>query len=220
MALAVVTGTNRGIGLELTRQLAARGDAVIAACRTASPELEATGAEIAEGVNVASEAGVEALSRQIGDRRIDLLINNAGILTRESFDDMDFDRMRRQFEVNTLGPLRVTRALSANLGAGSKVAIVSSRVGSLADNGSGGNYGYRISKSGVNMAGMNLWHDLNPQGIAVILLHPGYVDTEMTGHRGPTAPADAARGLIARIDELTPEAGCEFRHAEGDPLPW
>ncbi len=220
MVRAVVTGANRGIGLELTRQLVARGDEVIAACRAASPELEATGAEIAEGVDVANEAGVAALSRRIGGRRIDLLINNAGILTRETFDDLDYDRMRRQFEVNTLGPLRVTRALAGSLGDGSKVAIVSSRVGSLADNGSGGNYGYRISKAGVNMVGMNLWHDLHPQGIAVILLHPGYVDTEMTGHQGPIAPADAARGLIARIDESTPETGCEFRHAEGELLPW
>jgi NAD(P)-dependent dehydrogenase (short-subunit alcohol dehydrogenase family) len=220
MTFAVVTGANRGIGLELARQLAARGDTVVAACRVASPELEAVaGVEIAAGVDVADEAGVAKLSRQIGDRRVDLLINNAGVLTRESFDDLDFDRMRRQFEVNTLGPLRVTRALAANLGAGSKVAIVSSRIGSLADNGSGGNYGYRVSKAGVNMVGMNLWHDLHPQGIAVILLHPGYVDTEMTGHKGPTAPADAARGLIARIDEATP-AACEFRHATGEMLPW
>ena len=220
MTLAVVTGANRGIGLELARQLAARGDTVVAACRNASPELEAlAGVEIAAGVDVADEVGVESLSRQIGDRRVDLLVNNAGVLTRESFDDLDYDRMRRQYEVNTLGPLRVTRALAENLGAGSKVAIVSSRVGSMADNGSGGNYGYRISKAGVNMVGMNLWHDLHPQGIAVILLHPGYVDTEMTGHNGPTAPADAARGLIARIDEATPE-GCEFRHATGEMLPW
>ncbi len=70
------------------------------------------------------------------------------------------------------------------------------------------------------MVGMNLWHDLHPQGIAVILLHPGYVDTGMTGHQGPTAPADAARGLIARIDEATPGTGCEFRHAQGELLPW
>ncbi|MEE8453516.1 MAG: SDR family NAD(P)-dependent oxidoreductase [Limibaculum sp.] len=143
MALAVVTGANRGIGLELTRHLVARGDEVIAACRAASPELEATGAEIAEGVDVADEAGVAALSRLIGERRVDLLINNAGILTRETFDDLDYDRMRRQFEVNTLGPLRVTRALAGNLGAGSKVGIVSSRVGSLAYNGAMSEYGTR-----------------------------------------------------------------------------
>jgi NAD(P)-dependent dehydrogenase (short-subunit alcohol dehydrogenase family) len=220
MTLAVVTGANRGIGLELVRQLAARGDTVIAACRAASPELEALeGVEIVAGVDVADEAGPAALSRLTGGRRVDVLINNAGVLTREAFDDLDYGRMRRQFEVNTLGPLRVTRALAANLGEGSKVAIVSSRVGSMADNGSGGNYGYRISKAGVNMVGMNLWHDLHPKGIAVILLHPGYVDTDMTGHQGPITPADAARGLITRIDGATPGA-CEFRHATGEMLPW
>ena len=127
--------------------------------------------------------------------------------------------MIEQFRVNSLGPLRVTQALADNLHEGSKVAIVSSRVGSIADNSSGNYYGYRMSKSAVNMAGMNLRHDLEPRGIAVALLHPGLVATEMTGGQG-IKPVDAASGLVARIDELSLENTGGFWHAEGYVLPW
>lgn len=220
MARIVVTGANRGIGLELARQLRARGDEVIAACRTANDQLRDLDVEIAEGIDVADEAVGERLAQAVGARAIDILVNNAGILSRESLDDLDFERIRRQFEVNTLGPLRITKAILSNLCEGSKVAIVSSRVGSLADNGSGGNYGYRMSKAAVNMAGVNLAHDLRPRGITVVLLHPGYVGTDMTNHTGPTAPGDAAAGLIARIDEVDMSGTGTFWHAEGYELPW
>lgn len=220
MTLTVITGANRGIGLELARQAVERGDTVVAACRSASDALRSLGVEIVEDVDVAEDAGATRLSAAIGDRAVDILINNAGILTRESLDELDMDRIRRQFETNALGPLRVVKALLANLHRGAKVAIVSSRVGSMADNSTGGNYGYRMSKAAVNMAGVNLAHDLEPKGVAVILLHPGYVGTEMTDRRGPVDPADAARGLRARIDELTLETTGTFRHAEGEELPW
>ena len=220
MARIVITGANRGIGLELARQLAARGDEVIAACRSASPELKALKVEIHEAVDVTDDASVRRFAQAVAGRRVDILINNAGILSHETLDDLDFDRMRRQFEVNSLGALRVTAALLASLDRGSKIAIVSSRMGSLADNGSGGSYGYRASKAAVNMIGVSLADDLKPKGISVILLHPGYVKTEMTGRRGTVEPADAAAGLIARIDELTLEGTGQFWHAEGDPLLW
>ena len=106
-----------------------------------------------------------------------------------------------------------------NLSRGSKLAIVSSRVGSIGDNSSGGNYGYRVSKTGANMVGMNLHRDLAGKGIAVALLHPGYVATDMTGGAGISA-AESAAGLIARIDELTAENSGSFWHAEGYVLPW
>jgi NAD(P)-dependent dehydrogenase (short-subunit alcohol dehydrogenase family) len=115
--------------------------------------------------------------------------------------------------------LRVTEALTDNLQKGSKVAIVSSRVGSIEDNGSGGNYGYRASKAAVNMIGTNLRHELLPRGIAVAILHPGLVATDMTGGSG-IAPADSAQGLIQRIDELSLENSGGFWHAEGYTLPW
>lgn len=159
------------------------------------------------------------LKSAIGDQRVDLIINNAGILRSDKLGELNYDEMTEQFRVNTLGPLRVTEALLDNLVEGSKVAIVTSRVGSIDDNSSGGYYGYRASKTAVNQIGTNLKHDLLPRGIAVALLHPGLVATEMTGGQG-IAPADAATGLIQRIDELNLENSGGFWHAEGYVLPW
>ena len=220
MSNILITGTNQGIGLELARQYTERGDHVIATCRTASAELTALGCEVVEGVDVSNENSVAALAQKIGARSLDILINNAGILTSESFNNLDYDRMRAQYEVNTLGPLRVTQSLSGHLGEGAKVGIVSSRVGSMGDNGSGGNYGYRMSKAAVNMVGVNLSHDLKPRGIAVALLHPGYVRTHMTSGNGLTDARTAAAGLVARMDALTLDTTGTFWHAEGYELPW
>ena len=220
MANIVITGTNRGIGLELVKQYSERGDTVIAACRSKSDELAKLNIEIHEGLDVSDTVSVKHFAASMAGKKIDTLINNAGILTRETIDDMDWDRIQRQFEVNTLGPLKVTTALLPNLKEGSKVGIVSSRVGSLADNSSGGNYGYRISKTAVNMVGVNLAHDLKPKGIPVFLLHPGYVQTEMTGGGGNIPAHKAAKGLIARMDELTLANAGSFWHAEGYELPW
>jgi NAD(P)-dependent dehydrogenase (short-subunit alcohol dehydrogenase family) len=215
----LVTGCNRGIGLELCRIYKERGENVIGVCRTVSSELTDLGIQVIDGVDVADERGVGRLKEQLGDQPLDILLNNAGMLKSDSFDSLDFEGMVEQFRVNSLGPLRVTQALADNLHEGSKVAIVSSRVGSVADNSSGNYYGYRMSKSAVNMAGMNLRHDLEPRGISVALLHPGLVATEMTGGQG-IKPHEAASGLVARIDELTLENTGGFWHAEGYTLPW
>jgi len=220
MSRAVVTGANRGIGLELTRQLAARGDTVAAACRATSAELDALGVDVFENVDVGDQQSVTDFARRLGDEPIDMLINNAGILTSEELDSLDWDRLRRQFEVNTLGPLRVISALIPCMAAAGKIGILTSRVGSMADNGSGGMYGYRISKAGANMVGVNLAHDLKPRGIAVFLLHPGYVKTGMTRGQGFTDPDEAARGLIERMDTLTLADTGTFWHANGESLPW
>jgi len=219
MKTILVTGASRGIGLELCRQLAARGDRVIAACRTASKELRSLPVQVVEDVDVASAESAAQLARTLNGTKIDVLVNNAGILTSESLDDLDFDRMRLQYEVNALGPLRITAALLDNLERGSKVIILSSRVGSMEDNSSGGIYGYRMSKAAVNMAAVNLALDLRPRDIPVMILHPGMVATSMTGGRGIEA-ADSVRGLIERMDELTMETTGSFWHAEGYQLPW
>lgn len=219
MATFLVTGSNRGIGLELCRQLAARGDDVIAVCRESSGELDALDVRVIDGIDVATSDGVGQLAKALGGAQIDVLINNAGILRRDSLDDIDFDAMREQFEVNALGPLRVTRALLGHLHEGSRVAIVTSRMGSIADNSSGGYYGYRVSKTAVNMIGVSLARDLEKQGIVVGLLHPGMVATEMTGGQG-IDPVDSARGLLARIDEMSIDKTGGFWHAEGYALPW
>jgi len=219
MANFLVTGAARGIGLELCRQLGARGDRVIAACRKGDAELESLGAEIHAGVDVTDGAQVAALAAALSGRTIDVLVNCAGILTREGLDDLDIARIPAQFEVNSLGPLRVTGALLPNLAEGSKVIIITSRMGSIADNTSGGYYGYRMSKAAVNAVGISLARDLHDRGIAVALLHPGMVATDMTGHRG-ISPRESARNLIERIDTLALSDSGVFLHANGDPLPW
>lgn len=219
MAHIVITGGNRGIGLELARQYQARGDTVTVVCRSSNPELDALGVRVVDGIDVSQDACMPQLAEAFGDEAIDVLINNAGILLGDTFDTVDFDRMLEQYTVNTLGPLRVTKALVDNVPAGGKVAIVSSRVGSIEDNGSGNNYGYRASKTAVNQVGTNLKYDLLPRDIAVAILHPGLVATEMTGRTG-IDPTDAARGLIERIDDLTLETTGGFWHAEGYRLPW
>lgn len=220
MTFAVVTGSNRGIGLELCRGLRARGYEVLAACRSRSKELDALGVEVVDGVEVSTEAGVKKLKDAVGDRSIDVLVNNAGILAHEALPDIDFASISKQFEVNALGPLRVTAALAPRLKRGSKVAFITSRMGSIADNGSGAYYGYRMSKAALNIAGVSLARDLSSRGVAVALLHPGYVRTEMTGNSGGIAPKDAAQGLLTRIEELTLETSGHFWHQNGEQLPW
>jgi len=219
VATVLVTGCNRGIGLELCRQLQARGDDVIGVCRNTNDDLQSLGVRVIDGVDVADDAGVAKLAEAIGDQKVDLLINNAGILRSDSLETVNYDDMLEQYRVNTIGPLRVTRSLLKNLDEGSKVGIVTSRVGSIEDNGSGNNYGYRCSKSAVNMVGMNLHHDLSPRGIAVMLLHPGLVATDMTRGTGISAE-ESATGLIARLDELSLATSGSFFHAEGYALPW
>jgi NAD(P)-dependent dehydrogenase (short-subunit alcohol dehydrogenase family) len=211
MATVLITGANKGIGLELSRQLTERGDHVIALCRTASPDLEALGVRLCEGVDVTE--------RDLGDTQVDVLINNAGIFENETFGDLDFDRIRRQFEVNALGALLVTSIMQSHLVQGSKIILMTSRMGSIDDNGSGSYYGYRMSKAALNMAGVNLAHDFRSKGIAVAILHPGMVATEMTGRHGIPV-SESAEGLIARIDELRLQDSGGFWHANGERLPW
>jgi len=221
MSFSVVTGANRGIGLALVAALRKRGT-VLAACRSASPELRALGAEVVEGVDVSTDEGLAALVAAVGARSIDLLVNNAGILIwGDRLGELNVEGIRKQFEVNALAPLRVTDALRERLPEGAKVALVTSRMGSIDDNSSGGAYGYRMSKAALNMAGKSLAVDLRGRGVAVAILHPGMVKTDMVGtHGGQVDPADAARDLLARVDELTMETSGGFWHANGQRLPW
>ncbi|NEO32210.1 MAG: SDR family oxidoreductase [Symploca sp. SIO3C6] len=219
MKTYLVTGANRGIGLEFCRQLKALGETVIAVCRSTSSELNNLGVRIESGIDITSDQSVADLAKRLYGTQLDVLINNAGILEKNTLDNLDFDSIRWQFEVNSLGALRVTQALLANLRAGSKVAIITSRMGSIGDNTSGSSYGYRMSKAALSMAGKSLSHDLKPQQIAVAILHPGLVNTLMTGYRGiPTS--EAVQGLLARINQLNLENSGTFWHANGEVLPW
>lgn len=216
----VITGANRGIGLEMAAVWKERGDNVIAVCRKASEDLKQLDVEVIEGIDVSREEDVSQLREKLDGTRIDLLYNNAGIMRSESLDDMNYEQIREQFEVNTLGPLRVTVALLDHMQEGGKVGLMTSRMGSIEDNDSGKKYGYRISKAGLNAAGKSLAVDLRDKGIAVAILHPGYVKTDMTGHTGHIEPREAAERLVQRMDELNPENSGTFWHSDGSVLPW
>ncbi|EAR07528.1 SDR family oxidoreductase [Reinekea blandensis] len=220
MKTAVITGANRGIGLALAERLSQQGYRIIGVCRHSSDELNAIAEQVIENIDVTSAEAVTQLQQALADTPIDLLINNAGLLEDNVLGSIDFDSIQRMMDVNAYAPLRVTEALVANLKPGSKVGMITSRMGSIADNTSGGRYGYRASKAALNAFGKSLAEDLKPKEIAVALLHPGYVQTRMVGFGGLIAPQEAADGLVARLDELTLENSGSFWHSNGERLPW
>ncbi|MEM7436933.1 MAG: SDR family NAD(P)-dependent oxidoreductase, partial [Myxococcota bacterium] len=175
-ASVVIIGANRGIGLALCEQLSRRGDRVVATSRAPSGALAAIdGVDATPGVDVTDRPSIEALAAKLGPQSVNVLWVVAGVLKRVSLDDLDFDVIREQFEVNALGVLGTVVSLLPCLRSGSKVALLTSRMGSIADNTSGGSYGYRMSKAALNMAGRSLSIDVAPRGIAVGILHPGWV---------------------------------------------
>ena len=221
MATYLVTGTNRGIGYEYCQQLQQRGDDVIAVCRSSSKELDQLGIRVETGVDITSDASVAKLASKLQGIELDVLINNAGIINRVSLDNLDIESIREQFEVNAIGPLRLTKALLPHLKTGSKIALMTSRMGSIDDNTSGGSYGYRMSKVALSMAGKSLSHDLRSEGVAVAILHPGLVSTRMTGFTpNGITPTESVKGLLARIDALTLDNTGTFWHSNGEVLPW
>ncbi len=223
MPTTLIAGANRGIGLALCRLHRARGDQVIAVCRTPSEALDALDLRIESGIDFTDTADLAALAERLEGQSLQRLIICAGVLGRESADAIDADaaaRMRQQFEINALAPLRLVLTLLDRLEAGAKVGILTSRMGSIADNSSGGYYGYRMSKAALNAAGRSLAHDLAPRGIAVFLLHPGFVRTDMTGGNGDIDPTQSAANLAARLDALTQDQSGSFWHANGESLPW
>jgi NAD(P)-dependent dehydrogenase (short-subunit alcohol dehydrogenase family) len=221
MARWLVTGASRGIGLELVRQLHARGDDVIATCRTRTPELDAIGCRVVDGIDVGSDDVGAALDGALGEgQTLDVVVNNAGVARWDSLETIDLDAARQELEVNALGPLRVTLALLPRLGDDAKIALVSSKAGSIGDGPSGRNYGYRMSKAALNMLGANLSADLAPRGIHVAVLHPGFVRTEMTGGGGNLDPPESAAGLIRQIDALDASRSGRFFHSDGSEVVW
>jgi len=234
--VAIVTGSGGGLGRAHALLLASRGAKVVV--NDLGGAFDGTGSGTSMADKVVEEirsAGGEAVPNYDGVDtwqggqnivktaldafgKVDILINNAGIFTNETFRDLDFEEIRRNFEVNALGPLRVTHALQDRLRKGAKIVLITSRMGSIGDNGSGAYYGYRMAKAALNMAGVNLAHDLRGRA-SVAILHPGLVATRMTGFAGISTEESAA-GLIARIDALQPEDSGGFWHANGERLPW
>lgn len=217
----VITGANRGIGLALVVQYANNGDVVFAVCRKTSPELDSIkSVTVIDGIDVVNSADLARLSESIADVKIDILINNAGILTEEMLGDIDYARVERQFQVNAIGPLNTSEKLLGQLREGSKIVFISSRMGSISDNGSGASYGYRMSKAALNAAGVSLANDLKTRGIAVGLLHPGFVQTALVNHHGDIDTTEAALRIQQRIEELDLENTGSFRHSNGQELAW
>lgn len=219
MATYLVTGASGGIGTAYCRQICDRGDEAIAVCRSSTSDLDSLNVRVESGIDITSDADTAELAARLQGQAIDVLINNAGLLKRITLNDLDFDGIRQQFEVNALGALRVTKTLLPNLHDGSKVILMTSRMGSIGDNTSGSSYGYRMSKAAMSMAGKSLSHDLKSRGIAVAILHPGLVSTRMTNYNG-MPPGESVRGLLQRIDELNLNNTGTFWHANGEVLPW
>ncbi len=216
----VITGANRGIGFAMAKICKQRGDNVYALCRQSSTQLEALDVNIIENIDIAQDEGIAQALTALNNIQIDLLINNAGILRDESLQDFNKDTIIEQFNVNALAPLAFTQALLNNVNAGSKIAFITSRMGSIADNGSGGRYGYRMSKAALNIGAMSLAKDLTSQQVAVGIYHPGYVQTDMVNHGGDISAEVSAERLLNLMNELTMSESGVFRHSNGEVLPW
>ncbi len=225
----VITGANRGIGLELAGQYLARGDTVHAGVREPGRAVQLTGLALRsdgrlliDACDVASDASVRAFVAAVTGS-VDVLINNAGARSEaDELATLDLEAADRIFQVNALGALRVTRGLLPLLRRANhpKIANISSNMGSIDENNTGGSYGYRMSKAALNMATRSLAQDLRPEGIVAVALSPGWVQTDMGGPEAPTPVAESAAGLIAVIDRLTPADGGGFLDFRSRRIPW
>lgn len=226
MATALVIGADKGIAWNIAKQLSDRGDVVYAAIMGNEADFDGANVRVIPDINVTNGEAIAGMVASLADQNVtvDVLYHVAGVMTLDELGSIDYDKLNWEFQINAVGPLRTIEAARSLLTDGSKVGIVTSRVGSLGDNGSGGQYSYRLSKAAANMVGLNLHHDLKKKGIAVRMLHPGMVKTDLVkeypGDFDYITPATAAEGLIARIDELTLETAGDFRHANGDELIW
>ena len=215
---ALVIGANRGIGLELARQLGKRGAKVTATARHDRGGLASLDVTVVDGIDLERPETFAALR---DGEPIDDLIVNAGIYPSDRADGaFDVAAFQRGFAVNSLGPLLAVEAVSARLAKGARVLLVTSRMGSIADNDSGGSYAYRMSKAALNMAGKTLAIELKPREIAVALIHPGWVKTDMTSNQGLIDATQSAEGILARLDQLDLASTGTFWHQNGQALPW
>lgn len=231
MPTILITGANRGLGLEFTRQYAADGWQVIAACRDpqAAKDLQALAAGSGGRIrviamNVADTASVKAAAAVLAGEAIDILLNNAGVGSPagKTLGSLDYEAWLKVLDVNALGPARVVEALVENVAKGERKLIltITSRMGSIDDNTSGGSYPYRSSKAAVNMVVKSLSLDLASRGIACVLLHPGWVRTDMGGSSGKLSPAESIGELRKLIAKLGPKDSGRFYDYDGGEIPW
>lgn len=216
----VITGANRGIGLAFSEYYSNLGCNIFAVCRKPSPRLEQATTNIISDIDISDPTDCNLVCEKLAKNKIDLLINNAGILQNEILGQIDYDSISKQFLVNSLGALRISEGLVDNLNINGKIAIITSRMGSIADNGSGGRYGYRMSKAALNAAGKSLSIDLKPKKISVGIYHPGLVSTDMIGGMGDISADEAARRIANLIEKLNLENSGSFWHSNGEILPW
>ncbi len=220
MPRVLITGAGSGIGLSFVEAYKTQGYEVLACARQVSAELTATGVEVIDNIDVTQEASIGRLKSTVAGRAIDILINCAGLLLNETLENLNYADIQRQWDINALGPLRVTEALLPCLKEGAKIAMITSRMGSITDNTSGSRYGYRMSKAALNAASKSLAEDLKPRGVSVAILHPGLVATKMIGFQGDITPDIAAERLMQRIGALNLTNTGTFWHANGEVLPW
>lgn len=226
----LVTAGNRGLGLEFVRQLTARGDCVTTTARRpddadelhALAEAADTDVDIIQ-LDVTSEDSVASLAEHVSGASIDVLINNAGRLSRGgSPEGFDFQDIARDFEVNAMGTLRVTEACLPALHRAddAKIINITSKMGSIEDNGSGGSYAYRMSKAALNMATRSLARDLEDEGIVALVMHPGWVQTRMGGSNALITPEKSIRNMLDVIDDADSDDTGKFYEWTGEEAPW
>lgn len=224
----VVTGATRGIGLELVRQLQARDQAVIALVRNPGRFVEehaqlAAACKSVHAYEQAEASSIASVAAALGDQPLSGLINNAGVWAArgETLADLDPATLMRLFQINAMGPLLLTNALRPALRAGNaRVLHITSGLGSIGDNTSGGYYAYRMSKAALNMASRSLAHDLRGDGICSAVMDPGWVQTDMGGKGAPTSVTDCVRGILQQYDGLTLSASGSCLHWQGQQRPW
>jgi NAD(P)-dependent dehydrogenase (short-subunit alcohol dehydrogenase family) len=219
MARVLITGAESGLGLSLVRAFTEDGDNVSVLCRSASPELNALAPTLYIDVDVTNPAAINRAADEIGKKPIDILINNAGVMIQDNIDQIDPAAVRQQFETNALAPLNVLLAFRHRLQAGSRVINISSRLGSISDNVSGDDYGYRMSKAAQNMLTSNLAVELSKEDICVVALHPGIVATGMTEGKGTSAD-EVARDLKKTIERLRQNQSGNFLDRFGEEISW
>ena len=221
----LITGANRGIGLALAQRYARNGYDVIGTARKpdTAADLKATGAQV-EQLDVTDTASVRAMAERLDGKAIDILINNAGVAGGDSRDmaAMDVDSIAWTLDVNTLGPLRVIQALYPNLQASDKKLVVniSSMMGSNELNTWGCCAGYRASKAGLNAINTTLAEDFGKEGMTFVVMHPGYVQTDMNSGQGNITPDQSAKGIVTVVRKLRPKDNGKFYDWQGKELPW